>query len=211
MLANIITLTRLLLAFSVVALFGRYRPLDIALIFTILIIFTLDAVDGIIARKRNETSEIGALLDTIADRIIENTFWIYFAAIGLLPLWIPITVMARGVITDNLQHRRSSEQSGWTHVIAKSRISRALYGIIKMLTFICLASTNVFNSFHVLEQAGLSFSIIAVAFCLLRALPTVIETYKTMRKKTDAKHFSSIPQSTEKLTQEPSIPKKAVR
>ena len=211
MLANIITLTRLLLAFSVVALFGRYRPLDIALIFTILIIFTLDAVDGIIARKRNETSEIGALLDTIADRIIENTFWIYFAAIGLLPLWIPITVMARGVITDNLQHRRSSEQSGWTHIIAKSRISRALYGIIKMLTFICLASTNVFNSFHVLEQAGLSFSIIAVAFCLLRALPTVIETYKTMRKKTDAKHIPSIPQSTERLTQEPSIPKKAVR
>lgn len=211
MLANIITLTRLFLSFGVIALFRRHPGLDVVLIFTILLIFTLDAIDGSVARKRNETSEIGALLDTIADRIIENAFWIYFAAIGLLPLWIPITVMARGVITDNLQHRRSTEQNGWTHVITKSRISRALYGIIKMLTFICLASTNVFNSFHVLEQAGLSFSIIAVVFCLLRALPTVIETYKTMRKKIDAKHLRSIPQSTEKRTQEPSIPKKTVR
>lgn len=67
------------------------------------IIFGLDAVDGIIARKRNGTSEIGAVLDIVADRVIENTFWIYFTAMGLIPSWMPIVVMTRGILTDRLR------------------------------------------------------------------------------------------------------------
>ena len=84
MLANTITLTRTGYTFVVIALFRRHPSLDIALIFSIAVIFILDAVDGIVARNRNEITETGAFLDTIADRLIENTFWIYFTAIGLL-------------------------------------------------------------------------------------------------------------------------------
>lgn len=65
MLANTITLTRTIFTFGVIALFGRHPILDIALIFSIAIIFALDAVDGIVARKCNEITETGALLDTI--------------------------------------------------------------------------------------------------------------------------------------------------
>lgn len=75
------------------------------MIATIAIIFALDGVDGYIARRRNETSKLGAVLDTVADRIIENTFWIYFTTTGHLPLWMPIAVMPRGFITDSLQRR----------------------------------------------------------------------------------------------------------
>lgn len=73
------------------------------MIATIAIIFALDGVDGYIARRRNETSKLGEVLDTVADRIIENTFWIYFTTTGRLPLWMPIAVMPRGFITDSLQ------------------------------------------------------------------------------------------------------------
>lgn len=95
MLANAITLFRLSLTFVLIALFGKHRTVDIALIATIAIIFILDAVDGYIARKRNEVSEIGVLLDTVSDRIIENTFWIYFTATGVIPVWMPIAVRTR--------------------------------------------------------------------------------------------------------------------
>ena len=54
------------------------------LIATIAIIFALDGVDGYIARRRNETSKLGQVLDTVAVRIIENTFWIYFTTTGHL-------------------------------------------------------------------------------------------------------------------------------
>ena len=59
MLANAITLTHLLLTFAVIVLFDRHHNLNIALIGTIAFIFILDAVDGSVARKRNETSETG--------------------------------------------------------------------------------------------------------------------------------------------------------
>ena len=146
MLANTITITRTVYTFLVIALFRRHPPLDIALIFSIAVIFILDAVDGIVARNRNETSETGAFLDTIADRLIENTFWIYFTAIGLLPLWMPITVMARGVITDALQKSFGYPENGWMHALARSRVSRGLYGALKMLAFIILATVSVFNT-----------------------------------------------------------------
>ena len=59
MLANAITLFRLFLTFGTIALFGRCPGLDVSLIFTITLIFILDAFDGYIARKRSETSKLG--------------------------------------------------------------------------------------------------------------------------------------------------------
>ncbi|MYB92660.1 CDP-alcohol phosphatidyltransferase family protein [Candidatus Poribacteria bacterium] len=170
MLANTITLTRTFLTFAIITLLGRHRTLNIALIVSIALIFALDAVDGLVARKRNETSETGALLDTLADRIIENTFWIYFTAKGQISVWMPIVVMARGVITDTLQQTHGYPEKGWTHALTRSRISRGLYGAVKMLAFMCLASTRVFKN-PLLEEASLILATVAVGFCLLRGLP----------------------------------------
>lgn len=190
MLANIITLSRLLLTFGVIALFGMHRNLDIALVATIALIFTLDAVDRIVARKRGETSEIGRLLDIFADRVIENAFWIHFTAIGLIPLWMPIIVVARGFLTDGLRRYIIPEGESCVSILTNSHISRGIYGGIKMLTFISLASMRVSNRFLILEQVSMSLAVIAVTFCLLRALPTFIEVYKIIGKRElDAKRF----------------------
>ena len=172
MLANLITLTRILLTLCVIAAFGHHRTLDIALIFTISIIFTLDAVDGIVARRRDETSETGALLDTIADRIIENTFWIYFTAKAQIPVWMPIVVMARGVITDTLQQTHGYAMHGWRHALTRSRLSRGVYGGVKMLTFITLACGPVFET-PVLRALSFPLAIGTVVCCLIRGMPIV--------------------------------------
>ena len=170
MIANTITLFRLLLTFGVVMLLGRSRSFDIVLIATIAFIFALDALDGYIARKHNETSTLGEVLDTVADRLIENTFWIYYTATGHLPVWMPIAVMARGFITDSLQRFFGYPQSGWTYALTRSRISRAVSGITKMLAFTSLASAAVFRNDH-LETNSLSLATLAVGVCLLRGLP----------------------------------------
>ena len=177
--ANIITLIRILLTFGVIALLGRHVTLDVTLIATTALIFALDALDGIIARKRNETSKLGETLDTLADRIIENTFWIYFTVEGLIPLWMPIAVMARGIVTDTLQ-REHGPENGWTHALTRSRISRGLYGTLKMLAFMGLASVPVFNS-PFLEKISFLLALAAIAFCLLRASPVIFRRCQTER------------------------------
>ena len=170
MVANTITLCRLLLTFAVIVLLGKYRALEIVLVATIVLIFTLDGVDGYIARKRNETSKFGEVLDTVADRIIENTFWIYFTTIGPLPLWMPITVMARGFITDSLQRFGGYPENGWAYALTRSRVSRALSGTTKVLAFTSLASTSFLEN-TILEQGSFILAAIAVVFCLIRGLP----------------------------------------
>jgi len=101
--ANFITLCCLLLTFSGIALLGQQRFVDIACIATIALIFALDAVDGIVARKSNQTSGFGATFDTIADRIVENTFSMYCSAKGLIPFWFPSIGRSRGFLTDGMQ------------------------------------------------------------------------------------------------------------
>ena len=212
MLANTITCSRLLFTFIVIGMFGKHNTLNFLLIGAIAFIFVLDAMDGIVARRRNETSEVGATLDTIADRIIENTFWIYFTVMGLIPLWMPIIIMTRGFLTDGLRRYIPPRTGNCASVLTDSRASRGLYGGIKMFTFMSLASTRVSNGFPVLEQVSLSLASITLAFCLLRALPTVIDIYRIAGKReSNAKRFHPVSQSTERLTRKPSIPQKTVR
>lgn len=209
MIANAITLGRLLVTFIVILLFKVHPVLDIALITTVALIFILDAVDGIVARRRNETSAIGALLDTIADRAIENIFWIYFAAVGHISVWIPIAVMTRGIFTDCLQGAfENPPKNRWTHALTRSRISRALYGTVKMFAIMSLTTTYVFTTPVLLQQVSLILATIAVAFCLVRALPALVEIFvrigETHRLK---RHFSPIPRNAEEFTESSQIPR----
>lgn len=172
MLANVITLMRLLLTFGAICLFGRHRELDIVLMATIAFIFTLDAVDGAVARKRNEASAFGARFDIAADRIIENAFWIYFACHSLIPFWLPILVVSRGVLTDSLPGTAGSP-SRWEIILTRSRVSRALYGLAKMITFLYLAGVNA--ALPLKLEIGMMLATLTVALCLLRGLPRLIQ------------------------------------
>ena len=67
---NIVTLSRLVLT---ILLFLNYKPSDftpIVLIIVIAIIGLSDSLDGIIARKLNQVSKLGTLLDPITDRVV---------------------------------------------------------------------------------------------------------------------------------------------
>ena len=103
MLANTITVIRLLLTYIVIAVFGKNISIDAATLVTIVLIFILDAVDGYVARRTHTTSLFGAMFDIAADRIIENVFWIYFAVNDIVHFWMPIAVLTRGFTTDAIR------------------------------------------------------------------------------------------------------------
>ncbi len=81
--ANLITLIRLILVFVIgaIALYAStsWQLLNVPLVVLNII---LDGIDGIIARKRHETSTFGAVFDIAADRIIETTLWLILAELG---------------------------------------------------------------------------------------------------------------------------------
>ncbi|MBI1620298.1 CDP-alcohol phosphatidyltransferase family protein [Aquamicrobium zhengzhouense] len=57
-----------------------------------------DAVDGFIARKFNQRSELGAYMDPMADKILLVSVFIALGLMKELPLWLVIGVVSRDAL-----------------------------------------------------------------------------------------------------------------
>lgn len=57
-----------------------------------------DAIDGLIARKRDQVSKFGKHIDPIADKILLITAFIMLMMDGSIPVFLTIVVVARDVI-----------------------------------------------------------------------------------------------------------------
>ena len=59
-----------------------------------------DRLDGQIARKRNMVTDLGKMLDAIADKILVNGVLIILAYERMIPLVVPVVIITRDIITD---------------------------------------------------------------------------------------------------------------
>lgn len=59
-----------------------------------------DFVDGYVARKYNMVTELGKMLDAIADKILVNSVLIILAAQGIIHPLIPVIIVSRDTIVD---------------------------------------------------------------------------------------------------------------
>lgn len=207
MLANFITLIRVIIAFISVGLFGHGLAANIVALFLLVLAIALDAVDGWVARRSGSTSDIGAAFDIAADRIVENLYWIYFATAGLVSFWIPAIVIARGCLTDFLRAiaftqgqtafgEKTMMQSWWGKLLVGSRTSRAVYGIVKCAAFLLLGLWRTLSATpgfpldrmvlawlgEALPIAALGLAIAAVVLCVVRGVPVIVEGMRFFRK-----------------------------
>ena len=83
---NVMTLARILLLPLVV---WRYQAGDLsgALVLYLTAMLT-DVLDGMIARKTNQVTSLGKLLDPVADKLSLMTLLILFAKSGQIPMWL---------------------------------------------------------------------------------------------------------------------------
>jgi len=57
-----------------------------------------DGLDGFLAKRCGWTSELGKILDPLADKILLVSVFITLAALGIVPVWLAATAVARDVI-----------------------------------------------------------------------------------------------------------------
>ncbi|HLZ11248.1 MAG TPA: CDP-alcohol phosphatidyltransferase family protein, partial [Candidatus Acidoferrum sp.] len=143
---NKITLLRVAVGFAAVSLFGRGTWANLFAVALTVAAIALDALDGHLARKKQMATPLGAQLDVLGDRMIENVYFTYFAVVGMVSLWLPVLFFARGAATDFLRGLAwKAEHSGWGasgmlqtwwgRALVASRWSRGLYAAMKCLCF----------------------------------------------------------------------------
>src|ERR1700743_2110146 len=90
---NIKTLGRILL---VPIIIWAIASDQMALAFAVFVVAGVsDAVDGFLAKRFNMTSELGALLDPLADKALLVSIYIALGIWGAIPRWIVILVVSR--------------------------------------------------------------------------------------------------------------------
>jgi cardiolipin synthase len=57
-----------------------------------------DGLDGTIARVANQRTQLGAVLDPLADKLLLTTGFITLSVMHLIPLWVTIIVVSRDLI-----------------------------------------------------------------------------------------------------------------
>lgn len=93
---NIITLARIILVPIVVWAIAS-NQMEIA--FAVFIVAGVsDAVDGFLAKRFNMTSDLGALLDPLADKALLVSIYIALGIWGAIPRWIVILVVSRDIM-----------------------------------------------------------------------------------------------------------------
>ncbi|MBI4314231.1 MAG: CDP-diacylglycerol--glycerol-3-phosphate 3-phosphatidyltransferase [Candidatus Omnitrophica bacterium] len=103
-LPNILTVSRIGLAFLfMLALFshtgyGRFWALILFLLASL-----TDGLDGFLARRWNQTSAFGALMDPIADKVLVLAAFLSFVEIGIVPAWMVLLIFTREFLITGLR------------------------------------------------------------------------------------------------------------
>lgn len=97
--SNFISFTRILIVIPIIWLHieNDYQVNSWIIAFILYGIFS-DYLDGLIARWRNEVSELGKILDPIADKLMAFFLFLYTVLLGWIPLWYFILGVTRDLL-----------------------------------------------------------------------------------------------------------------
>jgi cardiolipin synthase len=93
---NLICLLRIALTVPIVMWLAEGRYGDTLVLFAIAAVS--DVLDGFLAKTFGWTSEVGKVLDPLADKLLLVSVFITLAAIGLVPVWLATIAVARDVV-----------------------------------------------------------------------------------------------------------------
>ena len=119
-LPNMLTISRVVavLFFVVMATLADSQTIGAAQVFTVRIIaYTLaiiagltDLADGYLARKWNQITAFGALMDPLADKIFVTATMLIAVEYDLMPAWIVIAVLTREFMVTGLRTLAAKQQ-----------------------------------------------------------------------------------------------------
>ncbi len=193
---NVVTVARVFLAiFTLPLLWMTPDAMKwTAFALTIFVIWA-DGIDGYLARKLNQASKLGGILDIAGDRVVEMAYWIAFAALSWIPVWVPLLFLVRGTFVDAI--RAHAVEQGYTafgkntmmqtaigKFLVASNFSRFTYAVVKAVAFcLVVAAHTALGAQMGMEPIALFFVYFSCVFCVIRGLPVILESASLFRNQ----------------------------
>lgn len=190
-LANKITIARILLIPIFILLFPIYpdglvnksvilQHLDVYGIYYAAAVFILasatDKLDGYIARKFNQITNLGKLLDPLADKLLISAALILMVSQQLIYSWVAFAIIAREIIITGIRIVASSQ---------KIALQADRFGKIKMVFQVAAISAVLLNnrpfSFITEIPVGQILMYIALVLTIYSGYNYIKKNYRTLK------------------------------
>ena len=181
-LPNIVTMGRVLLVPFVLLLIDNYNPLRTFLASLLYIGAAAgDALDGYLARKRNQVSVLGKFLDPLADKLIVTAVLVTMVALGRAPAWLVVVLIGRDLAINGLRSIASAQGL----VIAASdggKIKTALQLVAIMTMLIHFRYPLVGSEILFGQPIGVDYHRVGLMLLYLSAIVSMGSGFDYMRK-----------------------------
>ena len=107
---NLVTMGRVVLIPLVLWFIDNFSPLRSFIASLLYLICAAgDGLDGYLARKRGEVSTLGKFLDPLADKLTVNAVLVFMVALGRVPAWLVVVIIARDLAVNGLRSIASTQ------------------------------------------------------------------------------------------------------
>lgn len=136
--------------------------------FIFIVASVTDFLDGYLARKNNQVTDTGKMLDAICDKALVNPILVILAANGFIPIIIPVVIILRDIIVDAI--KMESANKGTVVAAIKS-------GKIKTATMMVGLSLVFFYNIP-FEFINIRVDLFFLFFATIMSIVSAIEYYK---------------------------------
>ncbi len=169
-LPTVLTFIRIILVAPVMILiFMDSLPAEIATIVLFTLASLTDKLDGYLARKNKQVTDLGAFLDPLADKMLINLTFLALVMLNFVPLWMFAVILIRDFAVDGL--RMVSAGKGVT-------IPANIYGKVKttvqMITIISILLNRILD----LAPLGIANTVLLYIVMFLTVLSGAIYLFK---------------------------------
>ena len=134
-LPTILTILRIILVAPVMILiFMDNLPAQIATIVCFALASLTDKIDGHLARKNKQVTDLGAFLDPLADKMLINLTFLALVVLNIMPLWMFAVILIRDFAVDGM--RMMSAKKGTVipaNIFGKVKTTMQMITIISIL------------------------------------------------------------------------------
>lgn len=138
---TILTIIRIILVAPVMILiFIDNLPAQIAVIACFTLASITDKLDGHLARKNQQVTDLGAFLDPLADKMLVNLTFLALVALNIMPLWMFAVILVRDFAVDGMRMLAATKNT-----VIPANVFGKIKTTVQMITVILILLNRILN------------------------------------------------------------------